>query len=56
MAFAAMHSCYHVPLHNQNIVSVYEDGKKDRKKTPAEQKKNKIIKLLEIGKSRTFNY
>lgn len=39
MAFAAMHSCYHVPLHNQNMVTVYEDGKKEQKKTPAEQKR-----------------
>lgn len=56
MAFAAMHSCYHVPLHNQNMVTVYEDGKKEQKKPLQNKKeKNKIIKLRKLGKIRTFN-
>lgn len=40
MAFAAMHSCYHVPLHNQNMVIVYEDGKKEQK-NPCRTKKKR---------------
>lgn len=33
VVFAAMQSCYHVPIHNQEMVGIYE---------PAEEEKNPL--------------